>query len=124
MALRSVLAESGTDPESLPICHRLRRKKPFGDRYNRGGGNLGQGCLREAAACVNSTGADVKAFCCAPVHAMVVGGSLVAANVFPQLAVVGGCSLAKLGMKYRGHLAKEIPVMEDVLVGFALLDGS
>ncbi len=121
MALRSVLAESGTDPESLQYVIGSG-EEAIGDRYNRGGGNLGK-AVAEAAACVNSTGADVKAFCCAPVHAMVVGGSLVAANVFPQLAVVGGCSLAKLGMKYRGHLAKEIPVMEDVLVGFAVLMG-
>ena len=26
-------------------------------------------------------------------------------------------------MKYRGHLAKEIPIMEDVLAGFAILMG-
>jgi betaine reductase len=36
---------------------------------------------------------------------------------------VGGCSLAKLGMKFRGHLAKGIAVMEDVLAGFAVLIG-
>ena len=121
MALRSVLAESGTDPASLQYVIGSG-EEAIGDRYNRGGGNLGK-AVAEAAACVNSTGADVKAFCCAPIHAMVVGGSLVAANVFPQLAVVGGCSLAKLGMKYRGHLAKEVPVMEDILAGFAIIMG-
>ena len=121
MALRSVLAESGTNPASLQYVIGSG-EEAIGDRYNRGGGNLGK-AVAEAAACVNSTGADVKAFCCAPVHAMVVGGSLVQAGVFPEVAVVGGCSLAKLGMKFRGHLAKEIPVMEDVLAGFAVLMG-
>ena len=119
MALRSVLAESGTDPTSISTSS-APEEEAIGDRYNRGGGNLGK-AVAEAAACVNSTGADVKAFCCAPIHAMVVGGSLVQAGVFPEVAVVGGCSLAKLGMKFRGHLAKEIPVMEDILAGFAVL---
>src|SRR5205823_4532448 len=90
--------------------------------YNRGGGNLAK-AVAEATACLNATGSDVKAFCCAPVHALVVAGSLVTSGVFPSVAVVGGCSLAKLGMKFQGHLAKEIPVMEDVLVGFAILLG-
>ncbi len=121
MALRAVLAESGTDPTSIQYVIGSG-EEAIGDRYNRGGGNLGK-AVAEAAACINSTGADVKAFCCAPVHAMVVGGSLVSAGVFPQVAVVGGCSLAKLGMKFRGHLAKEIPIMEDVLAGFAILIG-
>jgi hypothetical protein len=35
--------------------------------------------------------------------------------------VVGGGSLAKLGMKFMGHLKNNIPVMEDVLAGFAIL---
>ena len=121
MALRAVLAESGTDPAALQYVIGSG-EEAIGDRYNRGGGNLGK-AVAEAADCVNSTGADVKAFCCAPVHAMVIAGGLVTAGVFPQIAVVGGCSLAKLGMKFRGHLAKEIPVMEDVLVGFAMLMG-
>ena len=121
MALRSVLAESGTDPANLQYVIGSG-EEAIGDRYNRGGGNLGK-AVAEAASCVNSTGADVKAFCCAPVHAMVVGGSLVQSGVFPEVAVVGGCSLAKLGMKFRGHLAKEIPIMEDILVGFAVLIG-
>ena len=121
MALRSVLAESGTDPASLQYVIGSG-EEAIGDRYNRGGGNLAK-AVAEASDCINSTGADIKAFCCAPVHAMVVGGSLVSSGVFPQVAVVGGCSLAKLGMKYRGHLAKEIPIMEDVLAGFAILMG-
>jgi betaine reductase len=44
--------------------------------------------------------------------------------VFPQVAVLGGCSLAKLGMKYRGHLQHDQPVLEDVLAGVAILVSS
>src|SRR5262249_33053560 len=63
------------------------------------------------------------AFCCGPVHALVAAAALVAARVFEQVAVVGGCSLAKLGMKLQGHLAKGHPIIEDVLAGFAALIG-
>ncbi|MGH7847574.1 MAG: DUF5940 domain-containing protein, partial [Candidatus Binatia bacterium] len=34
--------------------------------------------------------------------------------------VAGGCSLAKLGMKFQGHLKHEQPVLEDVLAGVAI----
>lgn len=121
MALRDLLATSGTDAGSLDYVIGAG-EEAIGDRYNRGGGNLGK-AVAEAAACVNATGADVKAFCCGPVHALVVAGGLISSGVFPNIAVVGGCSLAKLGMKFRGHLAKEIPIMEDVLAGFAILLG-
>jgi hypothetical protein len=121
MALRSLLAASGTAPESLDYVIGSG-EEAIGDRYNRGGGNLAK-AVAEAAGCANATGSDVKAFCCAPVHAMVVGGALVSSGVFPNIAVVGGCSLAKLGMKFRGHLARGLPVMEDVLAGFAVLMG-
>ncbi len=121
MALRSVLAASSTDPSSLQYVIGSG-EEAIGDRYQRGGGNLAK-AVAEASDCLDATGADVKAFCCGPVHAMVIGGSLVSSTVFPNIAVVGGCSLAKLGMKFRGHLAKEIPIMEDVLVGFAILLG-
>lgn len=121
MALRAVLAGSDTPAESIDYVIGSG-EEAIGDRYNRGGGNLAK-AVAEATNCLGATGADIKAFCCAPVHATVVGGSLVTSGVFPNTAVIGGCSLAKLGMKFRGHLAKEIPVMEDVLVGFAILLG-
>jgi betaine reductase len=41
--------------------------------------------------------------------------------VFKRVAVVAGGSLAKLGMKFQGHLAKNLPVLEDVLGGAAAL---
>jgi betaine reductase len=41
--------------------------------------------------------------------------------VFNQVIVVGGCSLAKLGMKAQGHLDKGMPILEDLLAGFAIL---
>ena len=70
---------------------------------------------------MGATGVDVKGFCCGPVHAMAIAGSLVAAGVFSRVAVIGGCALAKLGMKYQGHLRHGQPILEDTLVGVAFL---
>ena len=71
---------------------------------------------------------DIKGFCCGPVHALALAGSLVSARVFSRVAVLAGGSLAKLGMKYRGHLQHNQPILEDVLAGVAILvsanDGS
>ena len=41
--------------------------------------------------------------------------------MFQRVAVIAGGSLAKLGMKFQGHLAKDLPIMEDVLGGTACL---
>lgn len=97
-------------------------EEAVGDRYQRGGGSLGK-AVAELAGLRAASGADVKAFCCGPTHALVVAASLVQAGVYRQVAVVGGCSLAKLGMKFLGHLAKGLPVLEDVLAAFAAVVG-
>jgi hypothetical protein len=97
-------------------------EEAVGDRYNRGGGNLAK-AIGEMVGCVNASGADIKAFCCGPLHALVVAGSLVAADVAEEVAVVGGGCLAKLGMKFQSHLAKGVPVLEDCLGAIAVLVG-
>jgi hypothetical protein len=93
-----------------------------GDRYNRGGGNLAK-AIGEMVGCENASGADVKAFCSGPLYAMIVGGSLVASGVADEIAVVGGGCLAKLGMKFESHLAKQVPILEDCLGAVAMLIG-
>jgi glycine/sarcosine/betaine reductase complex component C subunit beta len=97
-------------------------EEAVGDRYQRGGGNLGK-AIAEQAGCVNASGSDVKAFCAGPIHALVVAGSLVSSGVYDHVAVVAGGSLAKLGMKFAGALRHDVPVLEDVLAGFAVLVG-
>ena len=97
-------------------------EEAVGDRYQRGGGNLGK-AIAEMAGCGDASGADIKNFCAAPIPALVVGGSLVAAGVFENVAVVGGGSLPKLGMKFRGHLKHEMPILEDVLAAIAIWVG-
>ncbi|MFI5268307.1 MAG: glycine reductase, partial [Chloroflexota bacterium] len=59
-------------------------EEAIGDRYQRGGGNLAK-AVAEATGCVNATGADIKAFCCAPAHALVIGSALIEAGVYRQV---------------------------------------
>lgn len=97
-------------------------EEAVGDRYQRGAGNLAK-AMAELSGCLNSTGGDVKAFCCGPIHSMVMAAGLVQSNTFRNVLVVGGGALGKLGMKFRGHLAHGMPILEDVLASFAILIG-
>ena len=97
-------------------------EEAVGDRYNRGGGNMAK-AIGELSGCINATGSDTKAFCCAPIHAIIIGASLVKSNLFQNVAVIAGGSFAKLGMKYHGHLRSEMPILEDVMAGIAIWIG-
>ena len=119
MALRTLLAQESVAPDSVPYVLNSG-EEAVGDRYQRGGGNLAK-AVAERANCGQATGVDIKGFCCGPVHALALAGSLVASRTFERVAVVGGCSLAKLGMKYQGHLKHGQPILEDVLAGVAVL---
>ena len=119
MAMRTLLVQEQLDPLALPYLLNSG-EEAVGDRYQRGGGNLAK-AVAEMCGCQAATGVDIKGFCCGPVHALTVAGSLVSARVFSQVAVVGGCALAKLGMKYRGHLQHDQPILEDVLAAMAIV---
>ena len=119
LALLHLLEASGIDPASIDYVIGCG-EEAVGDRYQRGGGNMAK-AVAEAAGCTDASGADVKNFCAAPVPALVVASSLVAAGVFGRVAVVAGGSMAKLGMKFQGHLKHGLPVLEDVLGGAAAI---
>ncbi len=121
LALKHLLHTTGLAPGELDYVIGCG-EEAVGDRYQRGGGSMAK-AIAEAAGCGNSTGADVKAFCSGPIHALVMAGALVQSGVYRHVAVVGGGSLAKLGMKFRGHLAQEMPVLEDCLAAVAVLVG-
>ena len=121
LALEHLLETSGFPADELPYVVGCG-EEAVGDRYQRGGGNLAK-AIAEQARCDNASGSDVKAFCCGPLHALVVAASLVAAGVYPYVAVVAGGSLAKLGMKFAGALRHGVPLLEDVLAGVAILVG-
>ena len=119
LALLHLLDAHGIDPTSIDYVLSCG-EEAVGDRYQRGGGNLAK-AVAEVAGLTEASGADVKNFCAAPVPALVIAASLVGSGVFRRVAVVAGGSLAKLGMKFQGHLAHDLPVLEDVLGGAAAL---
>ncbi len=119
LALLHLLDKEQIDPASIDYVIGCG-EEAVGDRYQRGGGNLAK-AVAESAGLSEASGMDVKDFCAAPVPALVVAASLVKAGVFQRVAVVAGGSLAKLGMKFQGHLRHRLPVLEDVLGGAAVL---
>ncbi len=119
MAMRTLLAQDSIEPEGIDYIINSG-EEAVGERYQRGGGNLAK-AIAEMCGCNGATGSDLKAFCCGPVHSLMMAGALVTSGVFRRVAVVGGCSLAKLGMKFRGHLDHDQPVLEDVLAGVAIV---
>jgi betaine reductase len=121
MAVKQLLHTSGLEPAVVDYAIGCG-EEAVGDRYQRGGGSMAK-AIAEMAGCVNATGSDVKAFCSAPIHALVVAGALVQAGVYEHVVVAGGGSLAKLGMKFQAHLAHEYPILEDCLAGIAVLIG-
>lgn len=117
LALRHLISNNGRARE---IDYLLGfGEEAVGDRYNRGGGNLAK-AIGEYCGCSEATGSDIKAFCCAPIHALVLAASLISSGIFKNVALVGGGSLAKLGMKFQGHLRHDMPILEDVLAAIAV----
>jgi len=119
LALAHLLEQTGTDPASVDYVLGCG-EEAIGDRYQRGGGNMAKS-VAEMCGLRESSGADVKDFCAAFIPALVIAASLVSSGVFRRVAIVAGGSLAKLGMKFQGHLKHGLPVLEDVLGGAAAL---
>lgn len=91
-----------------------------GDMNQRGGGNFAK-AIAEVAGCINATGSDTRGFCAAPTHSLIEAAALVQAGVYENVVVVAGGATAKLGMNGKDHIKKDIPILEDVLGGFAIL---
>jgi len=91
-----------------------------GDMNQRGGGNFAK-AIAEFAGLKKATGSDTRSFCAAPAHSMVLAASLVQAGTFKNVLIVAGGSTAKLGMNGKDHIKKGMPVLEDVIGGFAVL---
>jgi len=121
LALRRLLrqVEARLEPDAIEFVI-AGSEEAVGDRYQRGGGNLAK-AIAEAAGLRRATGFDVKSFCASTLYGVVNAAALIQAGMFSRVVVVAGGSLAKLGMKYRAHVAKEMPILEDVLAGIAIL---
>jgi glycine/sarcosine/betaine reductase complex component C subunit beta len=119
LAVEELLRTCGTQADDIDYLINTG-EEAVGDRYQRGAGNMAK-AVAEMAGCLEASGEDVKAFCCAPVHGLVTAAALVDAGVFRKVVVFGGGSLAKLGMKFEAHLKHDMPVLEDVLAAMAIL---
>jgi glycine/sarcosine/betaine reductase complex component C subunit beta len=117
MALRNLISKVG---EAREIDYLIGYgEEAIGDRYNRGGGNLAK-AIGQLCGCSRATGSDVKAFCCAPIHGLMMAAGLVTSGIFENVVMVAGGSLAKLGMKFQGHLRHDMPILEDILAGIGV----
>jgi len=116
LALSDLLKESN----GQPVDHLLGcGEEAVGDRYQRGGGNLAK-AMGEMVPGEICGGTDVKSFCAGAIHAMILGAALIASGMHRRVVVVGGGSVPKLGMKFRGHLQAGYPILEDMVVGVAI----
>ena len=91
-----------------------------GDMNQRGGGNFAKAAA-EIAGLKNASGSDLRGFCAAPAHAMIEAAALVASGAYRTVVVTSGGSTAKLGMNGKDHVKKGMPILEDVLGGFAVV---
>ena len=93
-----------------------------GDMNQRGGGNFAKAAA-EIAGLNNATGSDTRGFCAGPTHAFISAASLVKAGTYKHVVVVAGGCTAKLGMNGKDHVKKGLPILEDMIGGFAVLLG-
>ncbi|MEW9668358.1 glycine/sarcosine/betaine reductase complex component C subunit beta [Ammoniphilus sp. 3BR4] len=121
VAMRHVLRSFDVKPGEIDYVIGCD-EEAVGDRYQRGGGNMAKS-IAELAGCAKASGSDIKSFCCAPAHAIVVAASMVQAGLYEEVLVIGGGCLAKLGMKYAGHVKNKMPIMEDQMGAIAILVG-
>ncbi len=93
-----------------------------GDMNQRGGGNFAK-AIAEGIGAINASGSDTRAFCAAPVHAILEASALVQAGIHRNVLVVAGGTSAKLAMNAKEHIRRGVPVLEDMVAGFAVLIG-
>lgn len=119
LAVKNLLKDKSINPEDIDYVVECS-EEAFGDINQRGGGNIAK-AIAESSGLVNANGSDLRGFCAAPTHALINASSHVKSNTFKNVLVVAGGSTAKLGMNGKSHVGKDMPVLEDVLAGFAFL---
>jgi len=121
LALNNLALKTGLDLTKVDYVIECS-EEACGDMNQRGGGNFAKS-VAEISGVVNATGSDIRGFCAAPAHALVQAASLVRAGTYKNVVVVAGGATAKLGMNGKDHVKKGIPVIEDVIGGFAVMIG-
>ena len=118
-AARELFLKSDANPLDVEYVIECS-EEACGDMNQRGGGNFAK-AIAEKSGLMNATGSDIRGFCAAPTHAVLHAAALVASGTYKSVLVVAGGATAKLGMNAKDHVKKGLPVLEDVLGGFALL---
>ena len=77
--------------------------------------------IGEMGGCLKAAGMDLKNFCAGPASALMTAAALVKSGLFENVVVVGGGSLAKLGMKFQAFLEHDLPILDDCLAAIAFL---
>jgi hypothetical protein len=119
LAALNVLAKNNIDPADIDYVLECS-EEACGDMNQRGGGNFAKS-IAELSGLVNASGSDIRGFCAAPAHTIVSAASMVAAGTFKNVMIVSGGSTAKLGMNGKDHVKKGLPILEDVIGGFAMV---
>lgn len=119
MAMERLFVLNKIDPATVDYVIECS-EEACGDMNQRGGGNFAK-ALAEMTDCVNATGSDTRGFCAAPTHALIEAAALVKAGVYKNVVLVAGGASAKLGMNGKDHVKKGMPILEDVVAGFAVL---
>ncbi|MBS4537778.1 ketoacyl-ACP synthase III family protein [Clostridium sp. D2Q-11] len=119
LSMLNLLAKNDINPESIDYVIECS-EEACGDMNQRGGGNFAK-AIAETTGCINATGSDTRGFCAAPTHSLIEAAALVQAGVYENVVIVAGGATAKLGMNGKDHIKKEMPILEDVLGGFAVL---
>lgn len=91
-----------------------------GDMNQRGGGNFAKAAA-EIAGLSCATGSDARGFCAGPSHAMIEAAALVESGAYKTVIVTAGGCTAKLGMNGKDHVKKGLPILEDMIGGFAVV---
>lgn len=119
LALMHLVKNSGLPPEEIDFVIDCS-EEAVGDMNQRGGGNMAK-AIAESAGCASASGFDLRAFCAAPVAAIICGAGMVASGIRKNVAIVSGGSIPKLYMNSREHVKKGVAPMENCLGCFAVL---
>ena len=119
MALLSALKNAGINKEDVEYVVDCC-EEACGDMNQRGGGNFAK-ATAEICGLMNATGSDARGFCAGPAHALVEAAALVEAGAYKTVVVTAGGCTAKLGMNGKDHVKKGMPIVEDMLGGFAVV---
>ncbi len=117
LALLSAVKNAGIAREEVDYVIDCS-EEACGDMNQRGGGNFAKS-VAEIAGLARATGSDCRGFCAAPAHAIIEAAALVASGAYKTVIVTSGGSTAKLGMNAKDHVKNDLPILEDMLAGFA-----